>query len=119
MPVSGPFAVTSAPWPGRAAGAPDVVGEPDEELGYSPLLAGGGGTGDLRSWQAASVTTAKAATAASDFSLKLRSVIVISVIGGRLRPVEMVSPYEQPWTRYSDVLPSNCSASASASARVW
>lgn len=69
MPVSDPFEVTSVPCPGTAAGALDVVGELDEGLGYSPLLAGGGGTGDLRSWQPASVTTATAATAASDFSL--------------------------------------------------
>jgi hypothetical protein len=91
IPVSAPFAVTSAPFPGTATGSLDDVGEAVEGVGYSPLLAAGAcASVGLRSWQAASVKTATIVATASDLSrcfwwVMLNSLVRLAVANRRYR----------------------------------
>ena len=82
IPVPEPFAVTSVPFPGTATGSPDAEGEAGGAIGYSPLLASPllAAAGGLRSWQAASATTAAAVITASDFIRHFNCVIVNSSV---------------------------------------
>jgi hypothetical protein len=81
IPVSVPFAVTSAPFPGTATVSLDDVGAVFEGVGYSPLLAGGRGAWEgLRSWQAASIATATIVATASGLSRCLWCVMVNSLV---------------------------------------